>query len=235
MNSVTETDTAGALSLRHAALIGGLGLLVMAFCAPFAHFYFIGQSVVPDDPAVTVENLRTNGTPYLIGAVLLFTTYVMDVIVAWALYWYFQPGQRAISQLVAWARLVYTAMAFSGLWSSMSAYDLATSETLSNVDPGVALQTEVLAQISAAGTMESIALFFFGVHLWLLGLLIWRSSHVPRWVGGVVALAGSSYVILFLAKYFAPGLDLGWMLLLALGELVFMAWLLAVGWRKQVS
>ena len=232
MTSRTEIDETGSLSLRSAALIAGFGLLVMAFSAPLAHFYFMSQSLVPENPAATVENLQANGRPYLIGAILLFITYVMDVIVAWALYWYFRPGQRALTQLVAWARLVYTALAFVGLWASMSAYDLAVGGFISNTVSSTVLQTEVLVQLSAASTMGSIALFLFGVHLWFLSVLIWRSAHVPRWLSILVALAGSSYVILYVAKYFAPGLDLGWVLLLALGELVFMIWLLAVGWRK---
>jgi len=235
MDSRTNIDTIGALSLRNSALIAGFGLLVMAVSAPFAHFYFMSQTLVPDNPAATIENLQMNGTPYLLGALLLFITYVMDVIVAWALYWYMRPGQRAWTQLVAWARLVYTALAFVSLWASLSAYDLAVSGTIAETAASSVLQTEVLTQISTARTMESIALFFFGVHLWFLGILIWRSSHVPRWLAVIVALAGSSYVILFIAKYFAPGLDLGWVLLLALGELVFMIWLLAIGWQKQTS
>lgn len=235
MDSGTHIDAAGGLSLKNAALIAGFGLLIMTLSAPFAHFHFMGQSVVADDPAATVENLRTNGTPYLIGTLLLFITYVMDVLVAWALFWYFRPGQKALAQLVAWARLVYTALAFVGLWASLSAYDLATSETLTQSVADSILQAEVMAQISNANTMGSIALFFFGIHLWFLSLVIWRSVHVPRWLAIIVALAGSSYVILYVAKYFAPGLDVGWVLLLALGELIFMLWLLILGWRKQVS
>lgn len=224
----------GALSLRSSALIAGFGLLVMALCAPIANFHFMGQTIVPDNPAATVENLQTNGTPYLIGALLLFITYVMDVLVAWALYWYLQPGQKAWAQLVAWARLVYTALAFIGLWASLSAYDLAVSRGISEAVAGPVLEAEVLIQTTVAKTMESLALLFFGVHLWLLGILIWRSTHVPHWLALLVALAGLSYVALFIIKYFAPELDLGWVLLLALGELVFMVWLLAVGWRKQL-
>lgn len=233
MTTNSEIQETGSLSLRSAALIAGFGLLIMAFGAPLANFYLMSQSVVTGDAAATVENLQTNGTPYLIGTMLLFTTYAMDVIVAWALYWYLRPGQKALSQLVAWARLVYTALAFVSLWSSISAYDLAIGGIVSNDMNGVVLQTEVMVQLSAARTMEAIALLFFGVHLWLLSALIWRSAHVPRWLGVLVALAGSSYIILYLTKYFAPGVDLGWVLLLALGELVFMIWLLAVGWRRQ--
>ena len=235
METHSDARTKGALSLPSAALIAGLGLLVITLTAPFANFYFMGQSIVPENAAATVENLQTNGTSYLIGTSLLFTTYVMDVIVAWALYWYLRPGQTSLALLVAWARLVYTALAFVGLWASFSAYDLAISGLTSDVLRGTVLHTEVMVQLSSAKTMESIALCFFGIHLWLLSVLIWRSTHVPRWLSIVVALAGASYVILFIAKYFMSNLDLGWVLLLALGELVFMIWLLALGWRKSQS
>lgn len=233
METGTQTHQTGALSLHSAALIAGFGLLVITLCAPLGMFYFMEQSVVPGNGAATIENLQTNGTPYLIGAVLLFITYVMDVIVAWALYWYLRPGQDALAQLVAWARLVYTALAFVGLWASVSAYDLAIGGLISDALSSAAIQTEIMVQISAAKTMESIALCFFGVHLWFLSVLIWRSAHVPRWLAIAVALAGSSYVVLIFTKYFAPSLDLGWVLLLALGEPVFMIWLLVLGWRKR--
>ena len=115
MNTVNNTKEFGGLSIRNAALIAGFGLLVMTICAPLAHFYFMAQSIVLDDAAATTENLQGNGNPYLIGVVLLFITYVMDVIVAWSLYWYLRPDQTALALLVAWARLVYTAVAVIGL------------------------------------------------------------------------------------------------------------------------
>ncbi len=231
MKTVNNTEDLGWLSIRSAALIAGLGLLVMTICAPLAHFYFMAQSIVLDDAAATTTNLQTNGNPYLTGIVLFFVTYVMDMIVAWALYWYLRPGQAALALLVAWARLVYTALAFVGLAASLGAYDLATDALAPDVLNGTMLQTEIMVQISTARTIETLALCFFGIHLWLLSVLIWRSVHVPRWLSIVVAVAGSSYVIAFFAKYFAPNLDLGWVLVLAIGELIFMLWLLVFGWR----
>lgn len=74
MNTATNSEDLGSLSGRNAALIAGFGLLVMTFCAPLAHFYFMAQSIVLDDAAATTENLQSNGNPYLIGVVLLFVT-----------------------------------------------------------------------------------------------------------------------------------------------------------------
>ncbi len=223
----------GGLSLKSAALIAGFGLLVMVFAAPAANFYFMSQSVVSGDIAQTIENLRADGAPYLIGVLLLFVTYVMDILVAWALYWFLRPGQPALSQLVAWARLVYTALAFVGLWSSLKAYDLATNASAAEQLGDAALQPEVLAHLAASSSMEFMALALFGLHLVILSVAIWRAPHVPAWIAVPVALAGLSYVVIFLGRYFAPALTLDWLLLLALGELVLMVWLLAAGWRRR--
>ena len=232
---MNDSGKTGELSLRSAALIAGFGLLVMAVCAPLAHFLFMPQSVVPGDGAATLEGLRTNGTPFLVGAMFLFVTYLMDILVAWALYWYLRPGQAALSQLVAWMRLVCTAIAFTGLLASLKAYDLANASNAFDALDTVGLQSEILFQLSAAGTIEGAALLLFGLHLWVMSVLVWRSSHVPKWITLMLGLAGVAYVVPYLLDYFAPGIDLGWLLILGLGELVFMAWLLAVGWRRTVE
>lgn len=218
------------LSLRRAALTAGLGLLVMALCAPLAFFQFLPQGIVDGDGAATVERLRTNGMPYLVGTFLLFVTYVMDVVVAWALYWLLRPGQPALSLLTAWMRLVYTGLAFMGLMSYFQAYDLATSSDFNGQVDAAVLHAQVLFQLSGAGTITAVALLFFGVHLLVLGVTIWRAPHVPRWTGAAVILAGASYVLLHGAQYLVPELSLGWLMLFALGELVFMLWMLIAGW-----
>lgn len=233
MNNDSIQSSGFGLTQRNSALIAGFGLLVMVFAAPIANFYFMSQSVIKGDIAATVNNLQSNGVPFLTGIFLLFVTYVMDIIVAWALFWYLRKEQRALSQLVAWSRLVYTALAFVGLSSSIMAYDLAVSLSVSNLFSESEIQTMVFAQLSAAKSMESMALMLFGVHLGMLSLLLWRSSVTPSWLSIPVGLAGTSYIGMYLGKYFAPDVDLGWLILLALGELVLMVWLLAFGWRKQ--
>ncbi|MDJ0792860.1 MAG: DUF4386 domain-containing protein [Woeseiaceae bacterium] len=231
-NSIDRTVD-GRLSLRSAALIAGFGLLIMAICAPLAFFQLLPQGIVRGDGAATVERLRTNGTPYLLGTYLLFLTYVMDVVVAWALYWLLRPGQKALSLLVAWMRIVYTALAFMGLMAYFHAYDLANATDFAMLADATGLQAEILYQLFAAQTTTSVALTFFGVHLLVMGVVIWRSTHIPRWTGIAVALAGAAYVILYGAQYFAPDLSLDWLMLFALGELIFMGWMLISGWRLE--
>lgn len=231
-NNPTHGLTSG-LTQRKSALIAGLGLLVMVFSAPIANFYFMSQSIVKGDIAATVSGLQNNGNPFLLGTLLLFITYVMDIIVAWALYWYLRKGQRALSLLVAWSRLVYTALAFVSLSSSIMAYDLAVNSSIANLFSGSEVQAMVFSHLSAAKSMESMALMLFGIHLGMLSILLWRSCITPSWLSIPVGLAGMSYIAMYLGKYFAQGSSLSWLILFALGELVLMVWLLGFGSRKK--
>ncbi|BFM12539.1 DUF4386 domain-containing protein [Simiduia litorea] len=233
MDDDSKPNSDVGLTQGNFALIAGFGLLVMVFAAPIANFYFMPQNLIKGDMAATVNSLQSNGAPFLIGTCLLFVTYVMDIIVAWALFWYLRKDQKALSQLVAWSRLVYTALAFVGLGSSIMAYDLAVSLSTSNSFSESEIHAMVFHHLSSAKSMESMALTLFGVHLGILSILLWRSKVVPNWLSLPVGLAGGSYIAMYLGKYFAPDVDLGWLILLALGELALMVWLLACGWREQ--
>ena len=54
---------------------------------------------------------------------------------------------------------------------------------------------------------------------------------VVECVGVFVAVAGAGYIVFNLGAFVAPGVDLGWLFVTFLGELVFMVWLLYRGWR----
>ena len=234
---MTETPNSNSgLSFKTAALVTGIGLLLMTVSAPPAFFHFLPQGAVEGDPAATVAALRgSGGTPYLIGAFLLFSTYCLDIVVAWGLYWLIRPGKAATAQLVAWTRLVYTALAFVGLMHTFQVYDLANSTDLVAAIGDAALDNEVTARMAAASSISSFALFFFGVHLLVLSGAILKAKSIPTWLAVLIALAGFSYIALHLLRYVAPNASTGWLLILAMGELVFMGWLLFTGLRTRTN
>ncbi len=234
MMNTAEQDR--GLSFNTAALTAGFGLLLMVMCAPPAFFYFLPQGSVEGDAAATVTALQTaGGTPYLIGAFLLFCTYCLDILVAWALYWLVRPGQPAIAQLVGWTRLVYAALAFVGLIFTFQVYDLATSAELAATLGNSALQNAVMAKLISANAATAFALFFFGFHLVTLGIAVFRSSTIPNWLGILLILAGLSYILMHIQRYAAPDLAVDWLLIFSMGELVFMIWMIFTGLRRKAE
>lgn len=82
-----------------------------------------------------------------------------------------------------------------------------------------------------------VALIFFGIHVALLGYLIYRSTYLPRALGLLVMLGGAIYLTNSLISLLAPGALSGWApILLApagLAEIAIALWLLAAGVNAQ--
>jgi hypothetical protein len=78
-----------------------------------------------------------------------------------------------------------------------------------------------------------MALVLFGIHLIIVGALIVRSRYIPAWLGIVLAVDGLGWIVSVLQPYLYPNAQLAWLQITALGELIFMVWLLIAGWRLK--
>jgi hypothetical protein len=229
-NPETSAQTMG-LSLRQAAYVAGLGLLIMVVTAPVAEFYFLPQAIVDGDMRATQQNLLENPETFLMGAFGHFITLTADIFVAWGLFVLMRPAGAAFSLLTAWFRLVYTAIAFVGLFNLLTAFRILTSTSYGDTVGADALYAQAQLLMTSSDEMWNLGLVIFGGHLFLLGLLILKSRHIPRLLGPIVSVAGAGYIITNLGAYITPEADLGFLFITFFGEIVFMLWLLLLGWR----
>ena len=71
----------------------------------------------------------------------------------------------------------------------------------------------------------------FGVHLVLLGGLVYQAGYIPRLLGVALAITGLGYLLTSLRPFVAPTLQVDFALYTFYGELFFMGWLLVRGQR----
>lgn len=221
-------DTANRQAIRRPALIAGLGLLTMTVLAPIANFYVLDQVLAPADAAATLEHLRASGDllRWGIGAFLIVA--LLDVVVAWALYDLLAPAGRSGARLAAWLRVAYAAVYVVAFAPLLAALHWANgAPELAALDPAI-LQAEVMMAFRAFNDTWTLGLAVFGLHLVVLGPLLWRSVDVPRWLGVLVTIAGLGYLVDTFARILSPSLDLSFLTITFFGELVFAIWLL---WR----
>jgi Domain of unknown function (DUF4386) len=79
----------------------------------------------------------------------------------------------------------------------------------------------------------SLALVIFGILLILAGYLIYRSRCIPWWIGILLVVNGSGWIVNRLQPYLYPHANLGLVFITFFGELIFVLWLLIPGWRIQ--
>lgn len=192
--------------------------------------YFVFQRLIESENAsLTFSNIQSNELQFRTGLFGLFIVLFCDLIVAWALYFFFKPVSHSIALLVAWLRLVYTVILGIALLNYTDVLQLISSANYLNVFDINELSSKVMLSIDSFHNDWNFGLIFFGFHLALLGYLYLRSNYTPKIIGILLILAGISYLIDYLGNILSPDFKITFSLFLGWGELIFMFWLLTKG------
>jgi Domain of unknown function (DUF4386) len=218
-------------STRLAALVAGLGLLLMAVLAGLATFGILERLVTDGDASRTTSDIFAAFGTYQLAILALFGVAVLDVVVAWALWAFFDRVHHTVAVLAALCRGLYAvvfAVAISQLVGAARLVHDAGSQ--GQADP--ALQNEVLAEIQQFDNIWSVGLVLFGLHLLLIGWLAFRSDLVPRFIALLVATAGAGYLIDTFGGLLFATYPFELASVTFIGEVVLMIWLLVFATRR---
>lgn len=220
------------------ARLAGVLYLGLALLAPFANFFVLGRLVVPGDATATAKNIAANELLFRSGIVSFVVATLFDVGIAWALYVVLRPESKNLSLLAAWLRLAYAIVFAVAVQSLLSAAQVVSGVSYLSAFQTSQLDAQALQFIDAFNTTWDIALVAFGLHLILIGYLIFRSNFIPWIIGVLLVIAGFGYLIQSFATFLFPDFGINLSLITGWGELIFTLWLLIRGvnverWEKQ--
>jgi hypothetical protein len=236
MNRNIEISNMSNVSLRAAALIAGLGYLVIFITGIFANFFVIENMIVPGNAAATVKNIVDNESLYRIGILSFIIMVIFDVVLAWALYILLKPVNKSLSLLSAWLRLVNATIFGIALYNLLNVLLLINGADYLAVIGADRLHAQAMLYLDAFNYIWLLGLVFFAFHLFVLGYLAFKSGYIPRIIGALLIIAGLGYLVDSLAHFLlsnyanyeaifsivvvVPGV---------VGELSFTIWLLIKG------
>jgi Domain of unknown function (DUF4386) len=214
--------------LRRAAIVAGLGLLVMSALG-LASFLTFERLVVDGDATSTARNIVEHELRFrmLIGGFLIAA--VLDVVVAWALYEFFRPLNRRLALLAAWLRVAYAAVFAAALSNLLVAARLLTDADSLGAFGARQLRAQAMTSVSEFEGAWDLALAVFGLHLLVLGYLALTSRPVPGLVGVLVMVAGLGYLVDSFGVLLSTGYDANVAGFTFAGEVLLMGWLLFLG------
>lgn len=216
------------ISPRKVALTAAIGLLVLALLAPFALFGVLQNLVVPTDAAATVENIIASEGFFRAGIAAFLIVIMLDIVVAWALYVLLRPVNAALALLVAWLRLAFAAVFASALVNLLDAAQIVGGAEPSALQ-GELLQAQVMSSIASFDNgWTVIAHAIFGLHLFGLGYLLFRSPHFPWFLGILVVIAGGGYLADSFGMILVPDFGVTFSVFTFVGEALLIFWLF---WR----
>ena len=189
------------ISLRKAALIAGLAYLIDLVIAVTADFW---APFVQRADAATFASAVANDLLFSIGMAGWVIVLVADLVVAWALYIFLKPVNKSLSLLAALFRVVFVALYGVSLLIFFLASQLSSGADYLSVFGTDLLQAQVMLFLSVVDFGVVISFVFFGLHIFLIGYLILKSSYVPRLLGVVLIVAGIGYQIASFANIVLP-------------------------------
>lgn len=178
-----------------------LSLLLMAIIAPIAVF-----GILEAQGPKSAQDLQIAGSIFILIALL-------DIIIGWGVRWLFKGENPELAELSGWLRILYGSV----LLLSTTPLFIAAS------DPTTMVQAD--SAILTFQWIWDIGLFLFGLHMLLLGILVYRSPNFGRILGALVVITGLAYTLDSILIFLGIVFPVVFGEYLFFGEILFMIWL----------
>jgi hypothetical protein len=221
-------------SLRIASLTAGVALLLMSAFAAVGYVAIVQRLVTPGDPVATATDIVGSTGLFRLGVAMLYAVIILDVLVAWALLGVFTPVNRNVSRLAAWFRVAYAAVFMVAISHLAGVPDLLSNTGYSTAFTPEQLQGQAMVKVETFHDTYMAGLILFGVHLLILGYLVYKSGYVPKVIGVLLTVAGVGYIVDSVVTVFTEGTPFTISTVTFLGEFLLALWLLMRGRRLTI-
>lgn len=220
--------------IKLARIAGVLYLLIIGF--GLVAQIFVRDSLVDyNDATITARNIQSSEFWYRFGFVSELMMLACDIGVTTILYLLLKDFSRSLSLLSTFFRLTSIIVLCTVALSHYAALFFLGSPEYLTVFTTNQLEALSLLSIKLHGSGYNISLLFFGLHLIVLGYLIYRSAYVPKLLGVLLLIGGLCYNInsltWFLFPAFVKVIYPAILIPCSIGELLFALWLLIKGVR----
>lgn len=228
--------TAKTSPLFTARLAGFLYLLVVPL-GIFGSLYVPSRLIVSGDAAVTANNLMASETLFRLAIVSDLLAPLVLIFVVLFLYKLLKPVDKNMAWLMVIFLLLGVPIALLSKANQFIALQLLSGADYLTVFTQEQLQALALLFLRLHDRAGTIAAIFWGLWLFPMGYLVFQSGFFPRILGILLMIACFGYVINSFSIFLGYSVNVG--LFAALGEVLFILWLLIKGvdaeqWKKRV-
>jgi len=198
----------------------------------FAMMYVPSKLIVHGNAAATASNIAASETLFRLGIAAQLIGSAGFIFVALALYDLLKGVNRRHASLMVLLIVVSVPIAFLNELNSIAALVLVRGADFLSIFEKPQRDALAMLFLNLHGQGIVVAEIFWGLWLFPLASLAYRSRFLPRFLGVWLALAGFAWVILSLTGVLSPqyyGNVFTFTQPAVFGELAFMLWLLIKG------
>src|SRR5215831_12550925 len=214
----------------------GLLYIVASILAVFALLYVPSRLIVHGNPTATADNIASSETLFRLGIAADLIGQALFIFVALALYDLLKGVNQRHALLMLTLILVSIPIAFLNEVNSLAVLTLVRGADSLALFEKPQRDTLAMVFLNLHGDGFDVAGIFWGLWLFPLGLLVYRSGFLPRFLGVLLMVNCFAYPVNSLTSLVVPQYEVivsRWMSPLQYGELVFMLWLLIMGTRQK--
>jgi hypothetical protein len=212
------------------------GLLYFIFtCIGIFVFAYVQPNTMAGDPAAIAKKLPDHEFLFRIGSFVSIASHILFIFIVLLLYRMFRPVNEFLSKLMVVLVIVSIPVSFAAEALELTSLGIFKGEVFRSVQPDQAsdLGFELIKISRCIGQLLTL---LWGLWLFPLGLLVYRSGFIPRIFGILLIVNGAGYVINCLTFVLFPQ-QLATVSMLIFptyfaGELPFTFWLLIKGIRS---
>jgi hypothetical protein len=233
-NQIPNNEGGNMSPTMNPGRFAGLLYLLTSVVGFFAMGYVPGKIIVHGNAAATASNIAANETLFRLGIAAQLIGMAGFIFVAVALYDLLKGVSRRHASLMVTLIVVSVPIAFVNELNSIAALVLVRGADFLSIFEKP--QREALAMMFLNLHFHGlvVAEIFWGLWLFPLALLVYRSRFLPRFLGVWLALAGFAWVIVSLTGILLPQVQdkvYTFTQPAVFGEIVFMLWLIIKGAR----
>lgn len=214
------------------AIIAGGSLIIMMLLAFFAFGYVHNSLVSPGNAMETLSNLINSKNLFLYEIIAWTLIIITDLLVTYAFYIYLKEINSIQSIVAGLLRLIYTGILTIAVVNLLDAYRLINS----SLEATASLASQVTIFIQNFDKIWSFGLIIFGLHLFVIGLISYKSVVIPKIIAVLLLIAGLSYTLIHAMYGLMPQLnefttvvEVILSIPMTVGEVGFGIWLLLKG------
>jgi hypothetical protein len=226
MNSINKTARIAGFLYLLLAPLGIFGLLIPT------------TLIVPGDAARTVSNLMASESLFRLSIVSALATQVVNIFVVLALYKLLKPIDKNYAVLMVVFSLLGVPIAMLSELNKFAALLLSSgAEYMASFTPDQ-VQALVPFFLDLHKYGISIAGIFWGLWLFPMGYLVYKSGFLPRILGILLMIGCFGYLIDSVTFFLFPNFNVTIAQYTFIGEILLPLWLLIKGvdveaWKKH--
>ena len=197
--------------------------------APFGLVYVPARLIVAGNAAATANNILASEPLFRLGIVSILLVDAVNIVLALALYQLLKPVSRPVAALMVLFASVGIGIGMLNELNQLAVLRLLSGAGYLTVFSKDQLQALALFFLNLHAQGLNIAQIFWGLWLFPMGYLVFKSGFLPKILGILLMIACVGYLVDSFAAFLLPGLKVNVIFFTGWGELAILLWLLIKG------